>query len=103
MIVEDGIVARPEMTTLELQSRFEEMFGGHLRIKKGVRRCDKNANSEGVDVPLKEVGLKADFVFNGEMTVGDFVAKAKEAGLTLLPPTNDDWVTALDGFALDFL
>lgn len=103
VIVEDGIVVRPDMTTLELQSKFEEMFGGHLRIKKGVKRCDKNANGEGVDVPLNEVGLKDDFVFNGEMTVGDFVAKAKEAGLTLLPATNDDWVTALDGFALDFL
>lgn len=79
------------------------MFGGHLRIKKGVKRCDKNANSDGLDVPLKEIGLTGDFTFNGDMTVGDFVAKAKQAGITLLPATNDDWVTVLDGFTLDFV
>lgn len=101
--VEDGIVARPDMTTLELQKSFEDIFGGHLRIKKGVKRCDKNAAGDGIDVALKELGLNGEFRFNGEMTVGDFIAKAKESGLTLLPATNDDWVTALDGFTLDFL
>lgn len=102
-VVEDGIVARPDMTTLQLQKSFEDMFGGHLRIKQGVKRCDRNMNGDGIDITLGELGLKNDFAFNGEMTVGDFIAKAKEAGLTLLPATNDDWVTVLDGFTLDFI
>ena len=31
--VEVGLVATPEMSTLDLQKAFEAMFGGHLRIK----------------------------------------------------------------------
>ena len=35
--------------------------------------------------------------------MGDFIAQAKDAGMSLQVATNDDWVTALDGFALDFV
>ena len=101
--VEVGLVATPEMGTLDLQKAFEAMFGGHLRIKQGVKRCDVNKRGEGIDIPLSELGLKERTVFSPDLTVGDFIAQAKDAGMSLQVATNDDWVTALDGFALDFV
>jgi len=99
--VEEGLVVTPEMTTLELQKAFETIFGGHLRIKHGVKRLDVSKKSEGVDMPLSELGLTEKQVFSGDLTVGQFNVNAKEAGLNLAVATNDDWVTVLDDYALE--
>ncbi len=108
--VEDGLVIDPAMTVQQLSDAFKALFGGHLRIKKGNRRCDAfRSSTDGVehevlDATLSEIGCTAGGVFSGDLTVGEFVKKAKEeCGLSVVVATNDDWVAALDGFTLDFV
>ncbi len=104
VVEEDMFVITPEMKVAELQDNFKEMFGGHLRIKQGVKRCDANShnNNQVVDATLAEIGCTGSAKFSVDMTVKDFQEKAKsECGLTLLVATVDDWVTVLPEFTLD--
>lgn len=100
---EEGLLITPEMTTMELFKHFSAMFGGHLRIKNGVKRCDPTTRSEGTDCTLAEIGLKKAGRYSGDLTVGDFTEKLKDNGLKVVVATNDDWVSVLDGFTLDFV
>ena len=107
-IEEVSFVVRPEMKVKELQDNFKEMFGGHLRIKSGNKRCDEFTDSstgqhkEVMDVTLSEIGCKAEGKFPVDMTVGEFQDKAKsECGLNVVVATSDDWVAVLPEFTLD--
>lgn len=100
--VEDyGFSITPEMTTVELFNSFTKEFGGHLRIKKGVKRCDPNKGGSLPEMPLSEAGLMETVVLNGDMTVAEAEALAASKGLKLDIATNDDWVAVLDAFPLD--
>jgi len=99
----DGLAITPEMTTFRLFDEFSKMFGGHLRIKKGVKRCDKNSRSEGIDCPLSEIGLTEGGTYSGDLTVGEFTRQLKDKGLNVVVATGDDWVSVLDDFTLDFV
>ena len=99
---------KPEMSIKELQDNFKEMFGGHLRIKNGNKRCDEFIDSstgqhkEVLDANLSEIGCKAEGNFTVDMTVGDFQNKVKEdCGLNVVVATSDDWVAVLPEFTLD--
>lgn len=103
-----GLKISPEMTVSELQEAFREMFGGHLRIKNGTKRCDAYHNvSDGKDYPvleatLAEIGCKEEGVFSPDLTVEEFQTGAKEkCGISLVVATCDDWVATLPGFTLD--
>lgn len=109
-VVEDetGLEVRPDMTVQQLWDEFREMFGGHLRIKKGNKRYDEHTNSadgshhDVIDVALSELGCVASAKFSPELTVGEFTRKMKdECGLSVVVATTDDWVAVLDDFALD--
>ena len=101
-------VINPQMSVKELQDNFKEMFGGHLRIKNGNKRCDEFTDSstgqhkEVLDANLSEIGCKAEGNFTVDMTVGDFQNKVKEdCGLNVVVATSDDWVAVLPEFTLD--
>ena len=107
-IEEVSFVVKPEMSVKELQDSFKEMFGGHLRIKNGNKRCDEFTDSstgqhkDVLDATLTEIGCNAEGKFPVDMTVGEFQDKAKsECGLNLVVATSDDWVAVLPGFTLD--
>ena len=107
-IEEITFVVKPEMSVKELQDNFKEMFGGHLRIKNGNKRCDEFTDSstgqhkEVIDATLSEIGCNAEGKFPVDMTVGEFQDKAKsECGLNLVVATSDDWVAVLPEFTLD--
>lgn len=103
-VVEDVLNITPDMKVSELQDKFKEMFGGHLRIKQGAKRCDANSHNDNqvLDATLAEIGCAGSAKFSVDMTVKDFQEKAKsECGLTLLVATVDDWVTVLPEFTLD--
>lgn len=109
-IVEDetGFEVRPDMTVQQLWDEFREMFGGHLRIKKGNKRYDEHEGATAsehydvIDVPLSEIGCVASAKFSPELTVGEFTKKMKdECGLSVVVATVDDWVAVLDDFVLD--
>lgn len=99
----EGLKITPDMTTFQLYDAFSEMFGGHLRIKKGVTRCDKNNASAGINCPLSEIGLKEGGIYSGDLTVGEFTKQLQDKGLKIVVATNDDWVSVLDDFTLDFV
>lgn len=101
VVEEEGFVITPDMTTIELFNAFTKEFGGHLRIKKGVKRCDPNKRESLPEMPLSEVGLTETISLNGDMTVADAEALAASKGLKLDIATNDDWVTVLDEYPLD--
>jgi len=100
-IADPGFAITPEMTTVELFDAFTKEFGGHLRIKKGVKRCDPNKRDSLPEMPLSEAGLTETVTLNGDMTVAEAEALAASKGLKLDIATNDDWVTVLDAFPLD--
>lgn len=109
-VVEDETYLRvgPDMTVQQLWDSFREMFGGHLRIKKGNKRYDDHYNSadgshhDVIDVTLSEIGCNASGEFSPELTVGEFTQKMKdECGLSVVVATTDDWVAVLDDFVLD--
>ena len=107
-IEEIVFVVKPEMKIKELQDSFKEMFGGHLRIKNGNKRCDEYYDSssgqhkEVLDAPLSDIGCTAESKFPVDMTVGEFQDKAKsECGLNVVVATSDDWVAVLPEFTLD--
>ena len=107
-IEEIAFVVKPEMSVKELQDNFKEMFGGHLRIKNGNRRCDeyydesKGQQREALDVNLSEIGCSAEGRFSVDMTVGEFQDKVKsDCGLSVVVATVDDWVAVLPEFTLD--
>lgn len=106
--IEAGLEVKPDMTVQELWDAFHEMFGGHLRIKKGNKRYDEHYNStdgthiDVIDVELSEIGCNASGKFSPELTVGEFTQKMKdECGLSVVVATTDDWVAVLDDFVLD--
>ena len=105
---ETSLEVRPDMTVQQLWDAFHEMFGGHLRIKKGNKRYDERNGTtasehyEVIDVPLSEIGCTEEAKFSPEMTVGEFTKKMKEdCGLNVVVATSDDWVAVLDDFVLD--
>ena len=105
---EEFFVINPQMSVKELQDNFKEMFGGHLRIKNGNKRCDEFTDSStgehkaALDATLSEIGCKADGKFPVDMTVGEFQDKVKEdCGLNVVVATSDDWVAVLPEFTLD--
>lgn len=109
-VVEDesALVIEPEMSVQQLWNSFREMYGGHLRIKKGNKRYDEHTNSadgshhDVIDVALLDIGCNASAKFSPELTVGEFTQKVKdECGLSVVVATVDDWVAVLDDFALD--
>lgn len=108
-VEEDVLSITPDMKVAELQDKFMEMFGGHLRIKQGAKRCDAHNDSnagnkhyDALDATLAEIGCTGSAKFSVDMTVKDFQEKAKsECGLTLLVATVDDFVTVLPEFSLD--
>ena len=108
-VEEEMFEIRPEMTILELFDSFKSMFGGHLRIKNGAKRCDPHWNhttsavwEPAVEGTLADIGCKAPGKFSVDMTVGEFQDKVKsECGITVLVATPDDYVTALPEFTLD--
>lgn len=107
-IEETMFAVAPEMTVKELQDTFREMFGGHLRIKNGNKRCDEYYDSstgqhkEVLDAQLSEIGCKAEGKYSVDMKVGDFQEKVKsDCGLSLVVATSDDWVAVLPEFTLD--
>ena len=107
-IEEITFVVKPEMSVKELQDSFKEMFGGHLRIKNGNKRCDEFTDSstgqhkEVMDATLSEIGCSAEGKFPVDMSVGDFQEKVKsECGLNVVVATSDDWVAVLPEFTLD--
>ena len=109
-VVEDesGLSVIPDMTVQQLWDAFHEMFGGHLRIKKGNKRYDAHYNStdgshhDVIDVALSEIGCNASGKFSPELTVGEFTKKMKdECGLSVVVATSDDWVAVLDDYVLD--
>lgn len=98
----------PSMTVEALQQEFKDMFGGHLRIKKGVRRCDAYHNvNDGKEYPaldstLAGIGCTGGAIFSPDITVEEFQKAAGEkCGLSLVVATCDDWVAVLPGFTLD--
>lgn len=99
--VEQGFIITPEMTTVELFNKFTDEFGTHLRIKKGVKRCDPNKRDSLPEMPLADVGLTEAFTINGEMTVEDVEKIAVDNGLKIQVATVDDWTTALPQTPLD--
>lgn len=99
--VDEGFVITPEMTTVELYNKFTDEFGTHLRIKKGVKRCDPNKRDSLPEMPLSEAGLTEAFSINGEMTVADVEKLAADKGLKIQIATVDDWTTALPQTPLD--
>ena len=108
-ITEEMFEIRPEMTIEELFNNFKEQFGGHLRIKQGMKRCDPHWDNQTpaqwilvADGTLEDIGCKAGNKFSFDMTVGDFQeAVKKECGLTVFVATPDDFVTVLPEFTLD--
>lgn len=100
-IEEEGFVITPQMTTFELFNAFTKEFGGHLRIKKGVKRCDPNISNYLPEMPLSEIGMTDSVTLNGDMTVGEAKKLAASKGLKFEIGTNDDWVVALDEFPID--
>ena len=106
-IEEVAFVVSPKMRVKELQDNFKEMFGGHLRIKNGNKRCDEyvdnnNQFKEVLDASLAEIGCKAEGRFPVDMTVGEFQDKVKsECGVSVVVATTDDWVAVLPEFTLD--
>lgn len=107
--IEDAVfIVAPEMSVKELQENFKEMFGGHLRIKNGNKRCDEFTDSstgqhkEAMDANLSEIGCKAEGKFSVDMPVGVFQEKVKTGcGLNVVVATSDDWVAVLPEFTLD--
>ena len=106
--IEAGLEVKPDMTVQQLWDAFREMFGGHLRIKKGNKRYDEHYGATAsehfdvIDVPLSEIGCNATVKFSPELTVGEFTQKIKdECGLSVVVATSDDWVAVLDDFVLD--
>lgn len=100
-VADEGFVITPDMTTVELYNAFTNEFGTHLRIKKGVKRCDPNKRDSLPEMPLSEVGLTETFNINGEMTVEEVEKLAGEKGLKVQVATVDDWTTALPETPLD--
>lgn len=101
-VVEEGFVITPEMSTFELFDAFTKEFGGHLRIKKGVKRCDPNQTVANLpEMALSEAGMTEAITINGDMTVAEVEALAASKGLKLDIATNDDWVAVLDEYPLD--
>lgn len=101
-IEEEGFAITPDMTTLELFEAFTKEFGGHLRIKKGVKRCDPNQTVASLpEMTLAEAGMTEPITIFGDMTVAEVEALAASKGLKLDIATNDDWVAVLDDFPLD--
>lgn len=100
-VVDEGFKISPEMTTIGLYDAFTKEFGTHLRIKKGVKRCDPNKRESIEEIPLSEAGLTEAFTINGEMTVSEVESLAAEKGLKLQVATIDDWTTALPQTPLD--
>lgn len=100
-VADAGFVIKPEMTTVELYNNFTNEFATHLRIKKGVKRCDPNKRDSLPEMPLSEAGLTEAFTINGEMTVEDVEKLAAEKGLKIQVATVDDWTTALPQTPLD--
>lgn len=108
-IEEEKFEIRPDMTIEELFNSFKTQFGGHLRIKDGVKRCDAHWDhqSTAVWVPtvegtLASIGCKAPGKFSFDATVGEFQEQVKkECGITVLVATPDDFVTVLPEFTLD--
>lgn len=105
---ETAFVVEPTMTVQQLWNSFREMFGGHLRIKKGNKRYDEHEGTTAsehydvIDVPLSEIGCNASGKFSPELTVGEFTKKMKdECGISVVVATTDDWVAVLDDFVLD--
>ena len=105
---EELFVINPQMSVKELQDSFKEMFGGHLRIKNGNKRCDEFTDSstgehkEVLDATLSEIGCNAEGKFPVDMAVGEFQKKVKsECGLNVVVATSDDWVAVLPEFTLD--
>ena len=103
-----GLEVRPDMTVQQLSDAFREMFGGHLRIKKGNKRYDEHTSSSDgshhdvIDVDLSEIGCNAAGIFSPELTVREFTQKMKdECGLSVVVATSDDWVAVLDDYVLD--
>lgn len=100
-VVDEGFVITPAMTTFQLFDAFTKEFGGHLRIKKGVKRCDPNKRESLPEISLSEAGLTESININGDMTVAEVETLAVSKGLKLDIATNDDWVAVLDEFPLD--
>ena len=107
-VEEIWFVVKPDMSIKELQDNFKEMFGGHLRIKNGNKRCDEYTDSstgqhkEVLDATLSEIGCTTEGKFPVDMTVGEFQNKVKsECGLNVVVATSDDWVAVLPEFTLD--
>ena len=105
---EEFFVINPQMSVKELQDNFKEMFGGHLRIKNGNKRCDEFTDSstgehkEVLDATLSDIGCSAEGKFSVDMSVGEFQDKTKsECGLNVVVATSDDWVAVLPEFTLD--
>lgn len=106
--IEAALEVRPDMTVQQLWDAFKEMFGGHLRIKKGNKRYDEHYGTTAsehydvIDVPLSELGCSGEGRFSPELTVGEFTQRMKdECGLNVTVATSDDWVAVLDDFVLD--
>lgn len=100
-VVEIGFAISPEMTTVELYNKFTTEFATHLRIKKGVKRCDPNKRESLPEMPLSEAGLTEAITINGEMTVEEVEKLAADKGLKIQIATVDDWTTALPQTPLD--
>lgn len=106
---EEMFEIRPDMTILELFENFKAQFGGHLRIKDGVKRCDPHWNHQttAVWVPvtegtLDEIGCKSPGKFSVDMKVGEFQDEVKKVcGITVIVATPDNYVTVLPEFTLD--
>lgn len=101
-LTEEGFIISPDMTTVELYEEFTKEFGTHLRIKKGVKRCDPNKREPSpAELSLSEVGLTETVKINEDMTVSEVEALLDEKGLKVQVATVDDWTTALPETPLD--
>lgn len=108
-VEEEMFEIRPDMTIEELFNIFKKQFGGHLRIKDGVKRCDPHWNHQttAVWVPategtLADIGCKKEGKFSPDTTVGEFQERVKkDCGITVLVATPDNFVTVLPEFTLD--